>query len=160
MQQTLNRLTWLLCSYKRCQIDRQAKPSFSVISRYCFSSNSDKDGSNSNDKFKSIQSLLHALESGKLSVNEVHQELVESYDLKNNDRVTEKVGLNSFANLDHQRATRTGFPEAVFAAGKTPQQIATILDDMAKNVNDIVKKDGLKLGDVPAISQKAILATR
>jgi len=43
--------------------------------------------------------------------------------------------LESFANLDHTRQRRTGFPEAVFAEGKTPLQVAAILDDMAKNAD-------------------------
>jgi NCAIR mutase (PurE)-related protein len=33
-----------------------------------------------------------------------------------------------FAKVDHHRALRRGFPEAVFGAGKTPQQIAAIVD--------------------------------
>ena len=44
--------------------------------------------------------------------------------------------VQSFANLDHYRAQRTGFPEAVFAQGKTPQQVASILDSMAAHVNE------------------------
>ncbi len=34
--------------------------------------------------------------------------------------------LNGYANLDHHRALRTGFPEVLFAEGKTPQQFAGI----------------------------------
>ena len=49
--------------------------------------------------------------------------------------------LNTFANLDHRRASRTGFPEAVFGQGKTPAQIHAILDSMAKNVNQLSEKD-------------------
>lgn len=65
--------------------------------------------------------------------------------------------LQSFANLDHSRARRTGFPEAVFAEGKTAEQVASILDDMARAVNESVRFDGdapdNKVGSV-------ILATR
>ena len=43
--------------------------------------------------------------------------------------------LSSFANLDYNRTSRTGFPEVVFGSGKTPQQIATILDDFARHLN-------------------------
>ena len=32
----------------------------------------------------------------------------------------------SFATIDHHRALRQGFPEVVFAAGKTPEQVVTI----------------------------------
>lgn len=68
--------------------------------------------------------------------------------------------LSSFANLDHQRASRTGFPEAVFGQGKTPTQIHSILDSMANNVNDLMEAssidDAVRLNAV----SKAIIATR
>ena len=62
--------------------------------------------------------------------------------------------LQSFANLDHGRAMRAGFPEAVFAQGKTPQQVALILDDMALAVNEAIEN-----GQSDSAST-AILATR
>ena len=64
--------------------------------------------------------------------------------------------LASFANLDHRRASRTGFPEAVFGQGKTPVQIHAILDSMANNVNQL-SKDTENLANNAA---KAIIATR
>jgi pyridinium-3,5-biscarboxylic acid mononucleotide synthase len=36
-----------------------------------------------------------------------------------------------FARLDHHRALRRGFGEVVFGAGKTPEQVATILERMS-----------------------------
>jgi NCAIR mutase (PurE)-related protein len=36
-----------------------------------------------------------------------------------------------FARLDHHRALRRGFPEVVFGSGKTPEQIATIVERIA-----------------------------
>eukprot|EP00536_Pseudo-nitzschia_multiseries_P017645 jgi/Psemu1/225980/e_gw1.1700.23.1 len=64
--------------------------------------------------------------------------------------------LKSFADIDHTRSSRTGFPEAVFGAGKTPNQIAMILDDMARHFNEkVTEGDG-----VIDNSQRAILATR
>lgn len=48
----------------------------------------------------------------------------------------EDQSLESFANLDHGRSQRTGFPEAVFAEGKTAEQVGKILDDMARNANE------------------------
>lgn len=63
--------------------------------------------------------------------------------------------LASFANLDHDRAKRTGFPEAVFGAGKTPSQVAAILDEMARNVNIRVSTHH---GDT--VANTSILATR
>lgn len=67
--------------------------------------------------------------------------------------------LSSFANLDHRRASRTGFPEAVFGQGKTPAQIHSILDSMAKNVNELVVAANAE-NKVCAASSTAIIATR
>ena len=36
-----------------------------------------------------------------------------------------------FAKVDHHRALRRGFPETVFGAGKTPEQVAAIVDRIA-----------------------------
>jgi NCAIR mutase (PurE)-related protein len=36
-----------------------------------------------------------------------------------------------FAKIDHHRALRRGFPEAVFGAGKTPEQIGAIVERIA-----------------------------
>jgi len=38
--------------------------------------------------------------------------------------------LKEFAKIDHNRAKRTGMPEAIFAEGKTPQQVAEIFKAM------------------------------
>ena len=35
-----------------------------------------------------------------------------------------------FANIDHHRALRCGFPEVIFCQGKTPEQVATIAERM------------------------------
>jgi len=69
--------------------------------------------------------------------------------------------LKSFADLDYGRGARVGFPEAVFAEGKTPEQVAAILDDMARNVNESIgssKRDGD--GALWNRAESAILATR
>ncbi len=43
-----------------------------------------------------------------------------------------------FANIDHHRKLRTGYPEAVFCQGKKPQHIAEIMKGLAdKNANVI-----------------------
>ena len=67
---------------------------------------------------------------------------------------TPEDALRAFANLDHTRSSRTGFPEAVFAEGKTPEQVATILDDFARNLNEEIRR-----GEI-VDSRRAILATR
>jgi NCAIR mutase (PurE)-related protein len=40
-------------------------------------------------------------------------------------------GLNSFADLDFEREERCGFPEVVYGAGKTPEQVASIMAALA-----------------------------
>ncbi len=60
--------------------------------------------------------------------------------------------LKNFANLDHHRSLRVGFPEAVFAQGKTADQVARILDDMAFQQNEAV--------ETTTVAKAAILATR
>jgi NCAIR mutase (PurE)-related protein len=39
--------------------------------------------------------------------------------------------IDSFANLDYHRALRTGFPEVIYAEGKTPDQVAQIFQRLA-----------------------------
>jgi pyridinium-3,5-biscarboxylic acid mononucleotide synthase len=34
--------------------------------------------------------------------------------------------LNAFADLDHERASRRGYPEAIYCTGKTPEQVGMI----------------------------------
>ena len=67
--------------------------------------------------------------------------------------------LSSFANLDHSRVKRAGFPEAVFGQGKTPSQLHLILDSMAKNVNEIVDT-ATERNDIVDSASTAIIATR
>ena len=35
-------------------------------------------------------------------------------------------GVAAFIDLDHDRAARRGYPEAIFCAGKTPEQLTVI----------------------------------
>jgi len=41
-----------------------------------------------------------------------------------------KDPVGDFANLDHGRSSRVGFPEIVYGESKTARQVASILDDM------------------------------
>jgi NCAIR mutase (PurE)-related protein len=52
-------------------------------------------------------------------------------------RVTLRVSsnLNDFANLDFAREERCGFPEVVYGAGKTPEQVATIMQALVAHHN-------------------------
>lgn len=46
--------------------------------------------------------------------------------------------VEDFANLDIHRADRTGFPEVVWAPGKTPDQIATIMQALAQRQRTVL----------------------
>ena len=45
---------------------------------------------------------------------------------------TPTVADLGFANVDLQRGLRTGFPEVIFGAGKTPEQVAAIASEILK----------------------------
>lgn len=48
-----------------------------------------------------------------------------------------------FAKVDHHRALRRGFPEAIFGAGKTPEQIVAIVDRIvARGQSVLVTRTG------------------
>ena len=68
-----------------------------------------------------IESLLNAVQTGSTSVADALERL--------RNLPFEDLG---FAKVDHHRALRTGMPEVIFAASKTPVQVAAIFDRMAK----------------------------
>lgn len=43
-----------------------------------------------------------------------------------------------FANIDHHRNLRTGYPEAVFCQGKKPEQIAEIMKELAARNKNVI----------------------
>jgi len=43
-----------------------------------------------------------------------------------------------FANVDHHRSLRQGFPEVIFGAGKTVEQVARIVESMYKHDHNIL----------------------
>src|SRR5262245_44963831 len=43
-----------------------------------------------------------------------------------------------FANIDHHRTLRQGFPEVIFGAGKSPEQVSRIVESMRKNRHNIL----------------------
>lgn len=67
-----------------------------------------------------LRALLAEVASGAVAVDEAERRLawapVEDLD---------------FARVDHHRALRQGFPEVVFGAGKTPEQLAAIMQRIA-----------------------------
>jgi NCAIR mutase (PurE)-related protein len=68
----------------------------------------------------SLRRLLEQVQSGDASIEEALNWL--------RDLPFEDLG---FARVDHHRALRRGVPETVFCQGKTPQQVATIVERLA-----------------------------
>jgi len=62
--------------------------------------------------------------------------------------------LKDFAILDHNRAGRTGMPEAVFCEGKTPQQVADIMYDLSQSEENII---GTRASDADFAAVKKLL---
>jgi len=69
---------------------------------------------------RSVKELLEGVREGRLSPDEAAGRLATL--------PFEDLG---FAKLDHHRALRRGFPEAVFGAGKTAEQVVAIVERMA-----------------------------
>jgi hypothetical protein len=67
-----------------------------------------------------LESLLNEVREGRTEVAEALNRL--------RDLPFEDMG---FAKVDHHRALRTGVPEVIFSAGKTPDQVARIFAHMA-----------------------------
>ncbi|XGV95703.1 MAG: nickel pincer cofactor biosynthesis protein LarB [Leptolyngbya sp. BL-A-14] len=67
-----------------------------------------------------IKHLLNAVAAGELAPERAFDKL------KNLDFET----VEDFARIDHHRALRTGFPEFIWGLGKTPDQIAQIMEVM------------------------------
>ncbi|MBD1926028.1 nickel pincer cofactor biosynthesis protein LarB [Trichocoleus sp. FACHB-90] len=69
---------------------------------------------------EALQSLLNAVAAGEINP-EVALEKLKHF-------AFEPVG--DFAKVDHHRSLRTGFPETIWGPGKTPEQIAAIMEVM------------------------------
>ena len=79
---------------------------------------------------RALLDLLNAVRAGSLSPEEAGKRL--------ETLPYEDLG---FAKVDHHRALRRGFPEAIFGAGKTPEQIVAIVDRIvARGQNAIVTR--------------------
>ena len=63
-----------------------------------------------------LRIVLEDLAQGKCSVDQVIDQL----------KMLPYEPLNGYANLDHHRQLRTGFPEVIFAQGKTSEQVVEI----------------------------------
>ncbi|MFI5006799.1 MAG: 1-(5-phosphoribosyl)-5-amino-4-imidazole-carboxylate carboxylase, partial [Solirubrobacterales bacterium] len=76
---------------------------------------------------KTLHALLEAVRKGDVSPDQAAEQL--------RTLPFEDLG---FAKVDHHRALRRGFPEAVFGAGKTPEQIAAIVDRIAAQGQNVI----------------------
>ena len=107
------------------------------------------------DSIDYTTSLLQRVKDGTLSVDKAALELSRS------TAHPTPSALSSFANIDHDRYTRTNFPEVIFAQSKTSHQVATILDEMAERQ---IMKQHQAAAVVPKQQQQydtpPILATR
>lgn len=74
-----------------------------------------------------IRKILEGHKQGELSSDEAMERL--------RSLPFEDLG---FANIDHHRTLRNGFPEVIFGAGKTADQVAKIVDAMNKHDHNIL----------------------
>ena len=74
-----------------------------------------------------IEALLNEVREGRTAVDAALDRL--------RDLPFEDIG---FAKLDHHRALRTGMPEVIFGAGKTPAQVAAIFARMAQHGGNVL----------------------
>jgi pyridinium-3,5-biscarboxylic acid mononucleotide synthase len=78
-------------------------------------------------KEQQIRDLLERMKAGEIDVNDTVSEL--------KNLPYEDLG---FAMVDHHRALRKGYPETIFAAGKTPEQVAAIAEKILENNNNVL----------------------
>lgn len=72
---------------------------------------------------EALRHLLNAVAEGKLSPDVALDKL----------KYLTYEPVDDFARIDHHRTLRTGFPEVIWGPGKTPEQIARIMEVMRRN---------------------------
>ncbi|MBF0412117.1 MAG: nickel pincer cofactor biosynthesis protein LarB [Desulfamplus sp.] len=77
---------------------------------------------------KELRLLLESVAKGSLSVEKAQTHL------KN----IAFEDVDGYANVDHHRAIRKGFPEVIFGQGKTSQQIVGIMSAMSKASDEVI----------------------
>jgi NCAIR mutase (PurE)-related protein len=75
-----------------------------------------------------LRSLLEDLSQGNCTIDQVIEQL----------RYLPYQSLNGFANLDHHRSLRTGFPEVIFAQGKTIEQVIEIFQTLKERYPQVL----------------------
>jgi NCAIR mutase (PurE)-related protein len=76
---------------------------------------------------RAVRELLDAVSAGSVSPQEAARRL--------ETLPYEDLG---FAKVDHHRALRRGFPEAIFGAGKTPDQVLAIVDRIVSRGQNVI----------------------
>lgn len=74
-----------------------------------------------------LEKILNGIRNGSISVDEAMEKL--------RDFPYTDLG---FARIDHHRELRTGYPEIVYCAGKTPEQVLAIFNAMEGHGNNII----------------------
>jgi NCAIR mutase (PurE)-related protein len=74
-----------------------------------------------------LRSILEAVSSGQITIDQAQERL----------RLLPFEDLG-FAQLDHHRSIRRGFPEVVFGQGKTPEQIARLAARLARQGQNVL----------------------
>ena len=86
---------------------------------------------------ESLKELLNDFKQGRLSEDDVLEKL--------RTLPFEDLG---FAKVDHHRSLRRGFPEVVYGAGKTVDQIVSIAESMVdKKTNLLVTRCDIAAGE-------------
>ncbi|HNX83006.1 MAG: nickel pincer cofactor biosynthesis protein LarB [Bacteroidales bacterium] len=80
-----------------------------------------------------LEKILKEIRTGKVSVEEAMEKL--------RDFPYTDLG---FARIDHHRELRTGYPEIVYCAGKTPEQVRAIFKAMEGHDNNIIGTRAVK----------------
>jgi pyridinium-3,5-biscarboxylic acid mononucleotide synthase len=78
-----------------------------------------------------LRRLLDDVRSGAIDSDLAHQQLLATL----RAQPFEDLG---FAKVDHHRSVRQGFPEVILGLGKTPDQIATIAEQIVKRGNPLL----------------------
>jgi NCAIR mutase (PurE)-related protein len=76
---------------------------------------------------KELERLLRSFKSGDLNADEAARRI--------NNLHYENIG---YAKVDHGRASRQGFPEVVFGAGKTREQVVGIVERLAERSPNVI----------------------
>ena len=76
---------------------------------------------------KELEQLLRSFKSGDLNADEAARRI--------NNLHYEDIG---YAKVDHGRASRQGFPEVVFGAGKTRKQVVGIVERLAQRSPNVI----------------------